>query len=313
MGTKKVSRVVEHLDLNSAGLSGSWRNLFCDVGKLSTLTYLDLSENNISGDLLNQDVKNLRHLRGLNVARNHAFGMIPTFDGLQHLYLANLSNNLFTGIIPATLSSISSLRELWISHNNLQGPLTHTISRLINLEALALADNNLTGTIPNGISKLQRLRILYLQENRFEGQFPAGLLRLGSSLVTLSLRSNLLTGKIPSEIDQLSALKRLHLGSNKLEGRIPKEIGNMVSLCHLYLNNNHLTGHIPAYELVYPHCIATIDLHANAGLESKARASKRMSLTMRSRQKGKRTRVNVRVLTIDPTAEYNDDAENWRV
>lgn len=58
------------------------------------------------------------------------------------------------------------------------------------------------------------------------------------------LRSNNLTGHIPSEIGTLGT-KHLNLGYNKLSGSIPFEMGNMPRLDSLGLANNNLSGEIP--------------------------------------------------------------------
>jgi Leucine-rich repeat (LRR) protein len=191
---------------------------------------------------------------------------------------------------------------------------------LENLKTLVLAHNNLTGPLPDGFSKLRRLKVLYLQHNRFEGRFPEGLLELGSSLITLSLRGNVLTGNVPTGISRLRRLERLHLGSNKFDGEIPGAIGEMSALRHLYLDHNHFTGEVPTDDLARPPNIATIDLRENADLKSRGRASRRISIAIRRKRRLKSVqatsnvgRMNVRVLMINPTAEYSDDAENWRV
>jgi hypothetical protein len=64
-------------------------------------------------------------------------------------------------------------------------------------------------------------------------------------VIKLVLSSNNLAGPLPSEIQQLSALRRLHLNGNKLTGPIPAELGQLGALTELYLNANQLSGPIP--------------------------------------------------------------------
>ena len=59
----------------------------------------------------------------------------------------------------------------------------------------------------------------------------------------LSLPENGLAGPLPSDMQQLSALRRLDLNNNQLTGPIPAELGQMGALTHLYLDYNpQLTG-----------------------------------------------------------------------
>ena len=64
-------------------------------------------------------------------------------------------------------------------------------------------------------------------------------------VVGISLDDNDLTGTIPYEIGNLSALQYLYLYDNQINGEIPSEIGNLNTLLYLYLENNQLSGEIP--------------------------------------------------------------------
>jgi len=66
-----------------------------------------------------------------------------------------------------------------------------------------------------------------------------------TALQNLDLRSNQLTGEIPSELSQLSSLEHLGLDRNQLTGEIPPELSQLSSLGDLGLRSNQLTGEIP--------------------------------------------------------------------
>ncbi len=62
----------------------------------------------------------------------------------------------------------------------------------------------------------------------------------------VSNNGNNLTGEIPSEIGDLTALRTLWLDANRIGGILPKEVGNLSSLEHLLLEYNDIGGSIPS-------------------------------------------------------------------
>ena len=85
---------------------------------------------------------------------------------------------------------------------------------------------------------------LELYSNRLTGRLPAELGNL-TALEVLDLEENQLTGLIPSELGNLTSLWLLNLGENQLTGRIPSELRNLTNLYALFLNDNRLTGGLP--------------------------------------------------------------------
>ena len=85
---------------------------------------------------------------------------------------------------------------------------------------------------------------LGLHDNNLTGRIPEELGNL-SALVVLKLDGNNLTGEIPPELGDLLALKELSLRNNDLTGEIPPELGDLLALKELSLRNNDLTGEIP--------------------------------------------------------------------
>jgi hypothetical protein len=80
--------------------------------------------------------------------------------------------------------------------------------------------------------------------NTLTGSIPPELGNL-SALTYLNLSYNQLSGEIPAEIGNLTALEHLSLGNNQLSGSIPSEIGNLTALQWLVLYINQLSGEIP--------------------------------------------------------------------
>ena len=90
-----------------------------------------------------------------------------------------------------------------------------------------------------------RVTKLDLTENRLSGRMPSNLGDL-SSLSELRLGNNHLSGPIPSELGKLSLLTRLDLENNDLSGPIPSQLGGMSDLRVLLLGDNNLSGRVPA-------------------------------------------------------------------
>ena len=65
-------------------------------------------------------------------------------------------------------------------------------------------------------------------------------------VIQINLKSNNLSGSLPSDISQINKLKYLNLGLNHLSGEIPDRIGNLQFLESLSLGNNQFTGSIPS-------------------------------------------------------------------
>ncbi|CAN0841242.1 Receptor-like protein 46 [Linum grandiflorum] len=75
----------------------------------------------------------------------------------QHLGLytfLDLSNNRFSGEIPATLGNLKSLKVLNVSHNRLSGRIPTSLGEIRDLESLDLSHNNLSGENPLSYNSL---------------------------------------------------------------------------------------------------------------------------------------------------------------
>ena len=84
---------------------------------------------------------------------------------------------------------------------------------------------------------------LSLDLNELSGKIPD--LSDLTSLVNLHLNQNKLSGTIPTELENLTALTSLYLWGNELSGEIP-DLSNLTSLVNLYLHDNDLEGIVPA-------------------------------------------------------------------
>ncbi|GAB5520406.1 MAG: hypothetical protein RhofKO_26570 [Rhodothermales bacterium] len=86
---------------------------------------------------------------------------------------------------------------------------------------------------------------LILSGNQLTGTIPSEIGDL-TALTNWELSGNGLTGVIPDAIGRLFSLKFFSMNQNQLTGTIPAEVGQLTNLTSLNLNNNELTGALPA-------------------------------------------------------------------
>ncbi|XP_038977608.1 receptor-like protein EIX2 [Phoenix dactylifera] len=88
---------------------------------LSFVASLDLSDNNISGEIP-EEFTNLHGLHSLNLSGNHLTGRIPINIGaMGQLESLDLSLNHLSSTIPTSIADLNFLGHLNLSHNNLSG------------------------------------------------------------------------------------------------------------------------------------------------------------------------------------------------
>ncbi|KAG2380697.1 uncharacterized protein HKW66_Vig0200690 [Vigna angularis] len=239
------------------------------IRKLSNLTSLGLSGNNLSVDINYRDVHDLSNypnlrilmlssckLRGipsflrnqstllrLDLADNEIEGSIPHWIW-ENEYLAhfNLSKNFLTSFEGSFWNLSSNLLLLDLSFNQLQGSIPF-IPTLVN--CLDYSNNRFNSVIPLDIgNRLPFINLLSFSNNSFQGQIPESFCN-ASSLHLLDLSHNNFVGTIPECFATMSSLRVLNFGANKLRGYIPNSVPTSCNLKLLDLNDNLLEGIIP--------------------------------------------------------------------
>ncbi|CAN1347032.1 Probable LRR receptor-like serine/threonine-protein kinase At3g47570 [Linum perenne] len=157
------------------------------------------------------------------------------------------------------MGSSRNLMRFFIQNNSLGTGLADDlsfISSLTNASSLVfidIADNNFGGTIPEHIGNLATtLTTLQLSGNKITGRIPSGIENL-VSLYKFEAFQNNLSGTIPSTIGEIPAaiancqnLIVFDLSANNLSGNIPPQVMGLTSLSILMnLSRNHFTGAIP--------------------------------------------------------------------
>lgn len=117
-------------------------------------------------------------------------------------------------------------------------------NRLISLQ---LRDFQLDGHIPDSLQLCSSLTTLDLSGNSLSGTIPAKICSWVPFLVSLDLSNNHLSGQIPPELGNCKYLNSLNLGNNQLSGNIPFELSNLDRLKTFSVENNKLSGSVPGF------------------------------------------------------------------
>ncbi|CAM0953156.1 unnamed protein product [Alopecurus aequalis] len=240
--------------------------------QLTGLEELDLSSNNLTGDVMqcwkesdnNASLSNANSvdqfgssMYSLALNNNDLSGEFPKFlRRASQLLFLDLSYNRFFGSLPQWIpKKMPYLEILRVGSNMFSGHIPRNITFLESLQYLDIARNNISGTIPWSLSNLKGMRAISRRSHGFNYEDSIPIITNGQTrdytpdiyrlMVILDLSSNSLTGQIPKEISLLIGLTNLNLSSNQLVGKIPNQIGDLKQLESLDLSYNEIAGEIP--------------------------------------------------------------------
>lgn len=232
------------------------------IGDLSALKVLDLSDNYKLGGQIPESLYDLHDLRvwkmrfsSVNGSLSPKIGQLTELDSLELWgtpwdltrpgFVAKDENTYLSGEIPAQIGQLRKATYIVLGRNNFSGEIPAEIGQLENLRYLDIARCRLSGEIPAQIGQLRKLSTLFVSGNELSGTIPAEMGDM-TELMEFYADENQLSGTIPASFENLKHLLRLSLGHNKLEGEIPAVASKMEHLGLLNLNDNKLEGEIPA-------------------------------------------------------------------
>ncbi|XP_059429284.1 receptor-like protein 6 [Corylus avellana] len=229
------------------GLASCKLKVFPDfLRNQSSLYYLDLSNNQIYGEIPASISQSLANTIFLYLSSNKLYGSIPrSICKATNLQLLDLSNNSFSGTIPQCLIKMSR-----------------------TLGVLNLRINNLNGTIPDAFPDNCGLQTLYLNKNQLEGGLPKSLANC-IGLEVLDIGNNHIEDTFPFYLKNTSMLRVLVLRSNKFYGPIthPEPNATWLTLQVIDVASNNFIGHLPIILL------STWMTMINRSLEAQSRPS----------------------------------------
>ncbi|XP_021761842.1 tyrosine-sulfated glycopeptide receptor 1-like [Chenopodium quinoa] len=259
------------LSLPRRGLTG---NISVSFESLTSLSYLNVSHNSLSGFLPRGIFSSLNRLEIIDVSSNRFDGNLSAsfllngsfpsaiqvvdissnqfhgkiepawfFSG-SNLTSFNASNNGISGQIPSSICTTSPMIiTLDFSNNHFDGDIPVGLGRCTRLQVFRAGFNSLIGLLPDDIYSLQSLLELSVPANSIRGTIGEGMLNL-TNLKVVELFSNQFSGMIPLDVGKLSNLEELHLHINNFSGSIPASLMNCTKLVKLILRVNSLQGNI---------------------------------------------------------------------
>nr|POE45298.1 putative leucine-rich repeat receptor-like protein kinase [Quercus suber] len=228
---------------------GSWELINCNNSRVTSIILISMG---LSGKLTSE-ISQLSELQILDLSYNkNITGQLPSSIGnLTKLVVLNLIGCSFAGSIPDTIGNLKLLTILSLNNNSFNGPIPASIGFLSQLFWLDLANNQLEGHLPvsnataPGLDMLLHAKHFHLENNKLSGNIPPELFNSSMILIHLILRSNELTGRIPSSLGLVQTLEVIRLDRNSITGPMPSNLSSLVNVGELYLSNNNLSGPIP--------------------------------------------------------------------
>ncbi|KAK6152533.1 hypothetical protein DH2020_015168 [Rehmannia glutinosa] len=234
-----LTELLSRLNLASCNLSS-----FPDLRNQSRLTFLDLSNNQINGEIPSW-VWNIGNgtLLHLNLSRNLLVDFQKPFNISLSLSVLDLHSNSLRGEFP--MPPASSIYVDY-SSNKFQHTIPPDIGNFISFAMFfSLSNNSLTGKIPESLCSAAYLQVLDLSGNNLNGSIPPCLVETITSLGVLNLGRNNISGGLPDTFSVNCSLKTLDLSINNLGGNIPLSMANCKSLEVVNVGNNKIYDRFP--------------------------------------------------------------------
>ncbi|WVZ15248.1 hypothetical protein V8G54_012814 [Vigna mungo] len=223
-GKTNATNKLSVLDVSNNVLSG-------DLGQCwvhwQALVHLNLGSNSFSGEIPNS-IGYLSELESLLLNDNGLSEYIPsTLQNCSTMKFIDMGNNQLSDTIPTWMWEMQYLIVLRLRSNNFSGSITQKMCQLSSLIVLDLANNSLSGSIPNC---LDQMKTMAGEDDFFDNPLSYS---YGSDFSYNNYMESLELVPKGDELeyrDNLILVRMIDLSCNKLSGAIPPEISNLSAL-----------------------------------------------------------------------------------
>ncbi|KAG8377055.1 hypothetical protein BUALT_Bualt09G0128200 [Buddleja alternifolia] len=256
---------LSYLNLSSSGFSGQ---IPLDLSNLTRLVVLDLSSRRSSLYLENPGLGRLIHsftrlrelyLDRVNISAEGYDWCNAISSSLPNLRILSLSNSHLTGPLNSSLVKLQFLSTIRLDRNSFSSPFPEFFADFPNLRVLTMSFCDLSGVAPGKLFQIPSLQTIDLNNNNLGGsflEFPSN-----GSLQSISLHSTQFSGNLPESIGSLRMLSKIDLRGCNFSGPIPRSIQNLSQLAFLDLSVNQFNGSVPSFALLRN--VTTINLGHN--------------------------------------------------
>ncbi|XP_037421867.1 probably inactive leucine-rich repeat receptor-like protein kinase At5g48380 [Triticum dicoccoides] len=112
--------------------------------------------------------------------------------------------------------------------------------------SLRLSSMDLKGQFPDGLENCSSMTSLDLSSNSLSGPIPADISKRLPYITNIDLSYNSFSGEIPESLANCTYLNVVSLQNNKLTGAIPGQFAGLSRLTEFNVANNKLSGQIPS-------------------------------------------------------------------
>ncbi len=226
-------------------IAGRLMGQFLNGNGNTQIEVLNLMGNQLTGGFP-AAVADMSSLKYLNLSENAIGGTIPDLSALNNLISLSAWQCGLTGTIPETLYSLSGLQILDLSENKLEGEISAGIANLADLQYLALDTNPLRGVLPDAFTQTA-LTEIHLENTYLRGFVPATLKARHDAGAKVYLNNNYMTGAVLKDMPNNSgnftdgaASEQHQLAGTRSTVTVSKD--GTVNLYALLLNKSLTTG-----------------------------------------------------------------------
>ena len=227
------------------------------------LIVLQVAQNLLSGTIPNTLCNLYKTATRLSMQVNNLEGTLPNcFKNFTLLQYLDVNDNMLSGVLPASIVSLSKLIVLYVKSNKFKGSIDmfHDMKEWPYCTRFDLSENKLLGNLnySNVFTRLSNVRTIDLSSNCLSGSLPSSICSL-SQLNSLSL--NGLSSKCGKQFNPLGLFKAPFY-KNSIGGMLPC-IWEMPSLKNLFLSGNLMTGSLSSVRFPNSSLLRSVSLTSN--------------------------------------------------